>query len=222
MFHVKHFLLFLFFLNSLLSAEGQGGLILEDKPFVYEHKTDSSIWKELSSQPDFILLNTEEQKFFYWTNLFRSKPKWFYENAVQPFLTQFPEANTSEAQSLRIELLSATPLVRLLPDRGVIMMAKKHAIELRSANRGISHTSPSGKGFMERMKEAGSYTCGAENLYAGTHDPLMALILLLLDHGVIGLGHRRNLMDTSVQLMGVSFIADEGNRSILVQVMACR
>lgn len=222
MFHVKHFLLFLFFLNSQLSAEAQGGLILEDRPFVYEHKTDSSIWKELSGQPDFMLLNPQEQRFFYWTNLFRSKPKWFYENAVQPFLTQFPEANTSEAQSLRIELLSAAPMARLVPERGVIMMVKKHAIELRNTKRGISHTSPSGKGFMERMKEAGSYTCGAENLYAGTNDPLMALILLLLDHGVTGLGHRRNLMDTSVQLMGVSFIPDERNRSILVQVMACR
>lgn len=220
MFHVKHFLLGLFLCIISTSASGQGNLMLEAKPFEYSFKTDSSIWRALADQKAFQDLTKEEKGFVYWVNLFRSNPKWFYEQAVTSFLKQFPQANTAEAKSLRDELMRANPIPGFLLDERLIKPAKAHALDLSVTGR-LSHVSSSGKGFSERMETVGNFTCAAENLFSGNEDPLEALILLLLDHGVPNLGHRRNLMSPSLQRVGVSYVKTQKGIWVLVQVMAC-
>lgn len=220
MFHVKHFLLGLFLCIISACAFGQGNLMLEAKPFEYSFKTDSSIWRALSDQKAFQNLTKEEKGFIYWVNVFRSNPKWFYEQVVTSFLKQFPQANTAEAKSLRDELMHASPIPAFSLDEKLMGPAKAHALDLSIMGE-LSHTSSSGKGFPERMENVGYLACAAENLFSGNQDPLEALILLLLDHGVPNLGHRRNLMNPSLQRMGVSFVKTQKGRWVLVQVMAC-
>ncbi|MBM3439252.1 MAG: CAP domain-containing protein [Bacteroidetes bacterium] len=220
MFHVKHFLFWLFLGIICANAYGQGNLMLEATPFAYSFKTDSSIWRALSEQKAFQSLTKEEKGFIYWVNVFRSNPKWFYEQPVTLFLKQFPQANTEEAKSLKDELLRASPIPVFVLDEKLMAPAKSQALDLSIMGE-LSHTSSSGKGFPERMKTVGYLSCAAENLYSGNQDPLEALILLLLDHGVPNLGHRRNLMNPSLQRMGLCFIKTQKGSWVLVQVMAC-
>lgn len=220
MFHVKHFFLGILLCVISAYASGQGNLMLEAKPFVYSYKTDSSIWKALADQKAFQTLTKEEKGFVYWVNVFRSNPKWFYEQPVTSFLKQFPQANTTEAKSLKEELMRANPIPVFVLDEKLLEPAKAHAMDL-SVMGALSHTSSSGKDFAERMKTVGFLSCAAENLFSGNQDPLEALILLLLDHGVPNLGHRRNLMNPSLQRMGISFVKAQKGSWVLVQVMAC-
>lgn len=200
----------------------QGKIDLQDKAFQYTLHVDSVVWQQLRDQLDFVRLQEEDRMFFYWTNILRKDPRQFWEVYVAAFLQQFPEANTREAKSLESDLKSTASLPLLWPDSGLQQMAIAHANDLAKRNGIISHYSSTGKGFVERLKNYGRYRCGAENLYAGTPDPLEALIVLLLDHGVANQGHRKNLLDPLFTHMGAHFTPMGPKKAVLVQTFGCK
>ena len=208
---------------SSFCSFSQGVITLQDKPFLYNAPKDTSVWNRLEWEPSFKLLNPKEQDFFYWTNVFRTNPKWFYTSVVKEFIKQFPEANQPDVKTLEKDIQkAAASLPILLPDEGLLQMSKLHAIDLAKRGGAISHRSATGKTFVERMKEAGSYRCGAENLFVGNDNPLVALITLLIDYGVPDKGHRLNLLDPSYGKMGTTLIEISAKTTVLVQVLACK
>lgn len=200
----------------------QGSITLQDKPFEYKATVDSVVWKRIYEEPAFKLLNKHEQEFFYWTNVFRLNPRKFYNSVVKEFIRQFPEANKPEVRSLDKDIQNVPiSLPALIPDAGLLKMSKSHANDLSKRGSSISHRSASGKDFVQRFKEAGSYRCGAENLFVGNNSPLEALVTLLIDFGVADKGHRVNLMDPVFGKMGVSFSEVSSKKVVIVQVFAC-
>ncbi len=204
-------------------AYGQGVIVLQDKSFVYKDNRDTAVWNRLAANSAFQSLSTMEQEFFYWSNLMRKNPALFSEMVLKEFLIQFPEANSAESRSLITDLKDIkTPLPFLLPDEGLIRMAKTHAADLKNRGGIISHQSSSGKSFVDRIKEIGGYRCGAENVFVGTPQALDALILLLIDKGVRDKGHRKNLLDQNFTLMGASFVETGKSKAVLVQDFGCK
>ncbi len=176
MFHVKQFYLVVLFF-TVVSSKGQGTLTIQDKPFVIDRTIDSSIWRQLKTSPLFQTLTEREQLMFYWTNYMRKDPKRFYNTIVKEFVRQFPEANSSEVKTLAKDVEEIkTELPFLMPDKGLLSMSKLHSKDLQSRGNTISHTSSKGKTFVERVREAGIYTCAADNVYIGNADPLQTLI----------------------------------------------
>jgi uncharacterized protein YkwD len=219
---IRFFYSVLLFLSVGL-ANGQGVMILQDKPFVYKHNRDTAVWNQLINNPTFKTLSTKEQEFFYWNNLMRKSPAGFAETVLKEFLQQFPEANSGDSRSLIADLKQAPgTLPVLLPDQGLIKMASTHATDLKKRGGIISHSSASGKGFVERIKEAGNYRCGAENVFSGSPEALEALILLLIDKGVRDKGHRKNLLSPSFNLMGASLMEVATSKMVLVQDFGCK
>ena len=201
----------------------QGVIVLQEKPFVYKPVRDTAVWNQLVSTVRFVNLPTMEQDFFYWTNLMRKNPARFGETVLQEFLNQFPEANSADARSLTADLKKAEKnLPFLYPDHGLFAMALAHSTDLKGRNGIISHQSSSGKDFVQRIKEAGQYRCGAENIFVGTPEALEALILLLIDKGVNNKGHRKNLLDPTFNLMGASFMELNNKKAVLVQEFGCK
>jgi len=219
-----HHLLYLFLLLLLpFGSRAQGYITLQDKPFEFSHTLDQEIWSWLEKQEGFSALNKDQQLMYYWTNLFRKDPKGFHESVVREFLRQFPEANSPAAKSLEKDISSIKgPLPYLAPDAGLLQMSRLHAKDLAGRNGVISHTSSDGKNFNQRIKEAGQYRCGAENIFSGSGNPLEALILLLIDHGVPDKGHRLNLLDPSFGKMGAAIAATSAKKTVMVQVFACK
>lgn len=101
-------------------------------------------------------------------------------------------------------------------------MSRSHAKDLFRRNGVISHKSSSGKDFAQRIKEAGFYPCGAENIYIGTCNALEVIITLLIDYGVADKGHRKNLLNPQFERMGVSFLLLKSNQAVMVQELSCR
>lgn len=206
-----------------LSMYSQGRITLQDKHFVFNAPIDTSIQKALDREPAFEILAENEQRMFYWVNVFRKDPKRFYTDVIQEFLRQFPEANKPEVKSLEKDIDKIkTPLPLFIPDAGLLKMSNTHSLDLSKRGGVISHKSSSGKDFVQRIKEAGAYKCGAENIFLGNDNPLEALILLLVDYGVADRGHRVNLMDPSFKLMGASFSKTSKDKTIIVQVFGCK
>lgn len=222
MFHVKRFLLLIFFF-SITAAKAQGTLTLQDKPFIYDRTLDKDLWQKLIAEKGFSDLGKNEQLTFYWTNYFRNDPTRFFNRVIKEFIKQFPEANTPEIRTLERDIKNAKSFLPvLLPDNGLMQMAEVHATDLVRRGSIISHTSSIGKGFVQRIRDAGLYKCGAENIYVGAYDPLEALIALLVDYGVPDKGHRMNLLDSRFGKMGISFPLINQRRGLLVQDFACQ
>ncbi len=217
-----------FFLSLLLVCAAsvsfaQGVIVLQDKPFIYKPVRDTAVWNLLTLSPGFQNLSTIEQDFFYWTNLMRKNPASFSETVLQEFLKQFPEAKSADTKSLIADLKKAyTNLPFLYPEKGLLRMASTHAADLKQRNGIISHQSSSGKDFVQRIKEAGKYSCGAENVFFGTPEALEVLILLLIDKGVSDKGHRKNLLDPTFTFMGAAFEEVSNKKVVLVQDFGCK
>jgi uncharacterized protein YkwD len=200
----------------------QGVLTLQDKPFVYNAPMDSVLYKELSTDKNFRLLGKSEQQMYYWTNVFRKDPNRFYNDVIKEFLKQFPEANTADVTSLKKDIQKIKTLPLIFPDIGLINMSRNHSADLAKRGGIISHKSAGGKDFVNRIKEAGPYRCGAENIFSGTPDFLEALVALLIDQGVADKGHRVNLLDPRFERMGISITPISSKKGVIVQDFACK
>jgi len=220
MFHVKHIALFLFALPSLLMA--QGNFTLNDIPFELNIARDQAIQQHLDKELAKSGLSTGEKEFFYWVNYMRKNPNQFYNDCVLPFLKQFPEANGKEAKSLEKDLKASAKLNLLSFALAASDAAKIHCADLTLKQNGIGHNSSDGKNFSTRMRLAGITKCAAENIYTGKNEPLLSLIMLLLDLGLEVPGHRKNLLTPWFSQMGVSIQTHRSmNRVVLVQIFAC-
>ena len=221
MFHVKHptIVLISICFHSILHSQVQ--VTIQDKPFVIPSQRLDTVVRFLSSQSDYNTLNTHEKEFVYWVNHMRSNPIDFARDIVSGYLDEFPEMKNESAISLLSELSFLNPLPLLHPKKFIGMAAKKHALYLLQSNRNLTHTGSGGKGFSTRMKEAGIGGVAGENLYEGRGNLLEALIVLLIDHGVPGYGHRKALLNPLFVTMGCSILTKTPDGTILlVQIMS--
>lgn len=216
---MKHFaLLALLILTS--KAYTQGFVFTEDKPFVADRSMDSSIHGPASRVRAWETLNSTEKDFLYWVNYMRVDPPRFYTRYVKAYLQQFPEAESGESRSLEADMKQALQLPLLFPGARLNLAAADHCVYL--AERGtLSHTGRGGRSFQKRMEEAGVTACAGEVIFLGKDDPLVALILLLIDHNVPGLGHRKALLAPAYTRTGVAVRQGAGGKFVFVQDLSC-
>ena len=209
-------------ISLLLSINvfSQGTVVLNDKPFEAQRKPDTAVYNNLRRQPLFNSLDKSERELLYWVNLMRKDPMAFKSNYVLPFLDQFPEAQSSESKSLIRRLSSLPALSQLTLSPVLVGTAGDHANYLAD-KKVISHTGRGGKGFGARMAEAGVTGCGGENIFDGQDDGLMVLVLLLIDTGVPGTGHREALLNPEFTTTGIGVARMDSRRVVFVQQFGC-
>ncbi len=224
MFHVKHALFCTWFcvlFSCLIHA--QGNYSMTDKPFQHANPQRDSVWNVLASNKLYRQFSSEEQDFLYWLNILRKDPPLFAMNQVQSFLRQFPELAGPESRSLLQDLSSKESMDILIPDEVLIRTASEQAKDLASHAGTLTHYSSKGASFALRMNNAGIMNCAGENLYEGKNEPLTALLLLLIDKGVPGSGHRKSLLDPKYKKTGISIkYKSDGLMVILVQDLSCQ
>jgi hypothetical protein len=216
---VKHALSPFFLLISLFVA-GQGSVVLNNQPFQIDRKPDSAVIRQLGRQAGFGSMHQRGKEMLYWINILRRNPQAFKDRYLYPFLQQFPEANSPEAKSLAGDLDNTLSLGELSFYPLLQPYAQDHADFL--AQKGtITHTGRGGKSFQKRMLDAGIETCAGENLFDGQDDALVALILLLIDKGVPGAGHRKALLNPQFHRIAVGIAFFDQNRMVVVQQFSC-
>lgn len=208
-------------LSSPLFSYSQISLIeLELRP-VPEPGIDSVVENWNRSQPGYDKLPLQARKLLYWTNYSRNNPKKFWDSAVVPLLAIFPPMNKPEAQSLKVDLIKARSLPMFTLNQLLISTAQLHAPDIGGKRAPIGHTSTNGTDFGARMKKAGIRYCASENISLSSQSILLSTVLLYLDIGLPGLGHRKALLDPNLKEIGVGSALYHADQYFLVQDFAC-
>jgi hypothetical protein len=195
---------------------------LTDKPFNHVCPPDTSINDWIKTESRGRGLTPEESSFFYWVNFVRKNPISFRDFILIPFISQFPEVDGVESQSLLTDLSNANGIAMLRLSSALTSLSRDHAKDLVYRKGKLTHNSRMGFSFSQRVKSADISGCAAENLYTGKNDGLLALLMLLLDLGLDPPGHRINLLNTNYKSMSV-IIAPIPNTAqvVLVQNLGC-
>ncbi len=217
---MKHTVLGIFILLSVQSYS-QGTVVLIDKPFLAERQADTSITNAFQKEPQYNSLSKSGQELLYWVNLMRKNPVLFKDRYILPFLEQFPEAQSKESKVLLTRMSGINILPGLTLSPLLTGTSQDHASYL-AGKKVISHTGRGGKGFGRRMAEAGVTECAGENIFDGQDDALVVLILLLIDTGVPGAGHREALLNPEFNTTGIGVSPMDGKRVVFVQQFGCQ
>jgi hypothetical protein len=218
---VKHSVILLW-LCCLLSglAYGQGHIITADRSFEINRAMDTGIVNVLVRAGAKEYSSVLELTYLYWVNVMRRNPSLFQRQYVQAYLKQFPEAISEESRSLEVEMSTLQALPPLVPIRSLYIASSLHAAFLARTGR-LSHDGEGGKGFPTRMEEAGVRSCAGEVIFDGKDDMLVAVILLLIDHRVPGVGHRKALLNPAFTRTGAAVRFSREGRAVMVQDLSC-
>lgn len=147
-------------------------------------------------------------------------PKQFLDSAITPFLKQFPNFNSKNAETLKAVFELNESLSAYVLNYKLIKLAKKQSKD--NVQQGhLNHNSAKGKPFSIRIKEAGIRFCASENIANGPPNMLFELTLLYLDIGVPGLGHRKALFNPQLIELGLGVTAQNADTYYVVQDFAC-
>lgn len=182
---------------------------------------DKELMQALHKNSGFETLSDEQEEWFYWTNLSRQKPKFFFDSVIQPILKLYPKLESNYTKSLKIDLYALQHLALVIPNSKLLTLAQGHADDLARQKKTHSHNSGNGESFQNRMIKSGINKCAAENISYGPSNAIMAIVLLYIDEGLPDLGHRKNLMSANYVEMGVGISKYSDNIVLVVQDFAC-
>lgn len=222
MFHVKQLVLTVTLLVFFMASKSQGVVVMDKREFEVNRSRDTGVVRFLSDFPRIKELSALDQDAFYWINLLRKDPARFYRLYVRPFGEQFPTLKGANFTSLEADCRQAGTLNLLAPATHLQKEAARHARDLAKNIGKISHSASDGRNFTQRMADAGVRRCGGENVFEGESEALVALILLLIDEGVPGLGHRKALLNPSFDILGVASAESTNGRFFMVQLFSCQ
>lgn len=102
-------------------------------------------------------------------------------------------------------LESAQPVGPLRFNEGLALAARRHARDL-GPRGAVEHVGSDGSHLSERVNRLGTWQgLIAENISAGEEDAREVVIQLLVDDGVAGRGHRKNLFNPNLHQAGAGF-----------------
>ena len=164
-------------------------------------------------------LTGEEKDMIIYMNLARMDGERFFNTFLQDFIEVHNEQmkqysnyekvkidrNDRYYKSLKNDLKNVKLLPVFWPDEALSQVAKQHARDL-GRNNFAKHNSSDGRTPVQRIGKIYPKRSSGENLAFGFSSGLGNVCLLLIDKGVPDLGHRKLILNTSLQLntVGVS------------------
>ncbi len=118
-----------------------------------------------------------------------------------PIITKEGVAALNEA----IDFLKSTqPLEPLCVSKGLSLAAKAHAQD-QGTNGTTGHRGSDQSSSMDRMNRYGEWErIASENLCYGPGNPRHIVIFLIIDDGVKSRGHRKNIFNANLKVVGVN------------------
>ena len=150
----------------------------------------------------------EEKKTIMLVNLARLDGKKYLQTYFQEYndtpYGQMAKSKSKYMKSLKNDMDKIKGLPMLLPDEGLARSSKYHAKD--SGKNGIvGHTSSNGTTFSKRVpKYVKGWNNIAENCSYGYEGAANIVGQLLLDEDVPSLGHRKSILNSDLEYIGVS------------------
>ncbi len=141
-----------------------------------------------------ITLTAKEAEVVQLLNEARAQPAAFAERYLR----------SKQAAECAREMRGMRPIAKLEISPALCRSARDHAIDMGRAGR-TGHTGTDESSLDQRISRHGIWRARiAENIYYGGGDSLEIVVQLLIDAGVAGRGHRRNILDPELRFVGVS------------------
>ena len=162
------------------------------------------IIKQIETSSSYSHYSEQEKQVAFYINLLRSNPTQFKTDILIPFVESNAIQKEKAYKSLLRELDKTPSLPLLKPHDKLYESAVFHAKDMGKTGK-IGHKSSRGKSFEKRMQPLMSIFTGAgENCHYGSNDALFIVIDLLIDKGIPGYGHRKNLLQPNFEFVGIS------------------
>ena len=210
-------ILFLLIFPALTKATASPGPLTErDQP------ADSWTEEELSranTASNVNYLTDEEKKIIFYINLVRIDGPKFFDTYFQDYVemhnqqmkkySNFKDLKINRYdpyyRGLKEDLKNVKNLSMLYPDETLSYISKQHGKDMARHNI-AGHNSYDGRTMVNRIAKYYPNRGMAENLAFGFSTGLANVSLLLLDQGVVDLGHRKNILNNTLGLniVGVS------------------
>jgi uncharacterized protein YkwD len=164
-------------------------------------------------------LSDEEKKIIFYMNLARMDGTRFFNTYFQTFVdshnlkmrqySNYKELKVNRYDAyyrgLEQDLRRAKNLGILYPDETLTYVSDQHGKDMNKHNM-VGHVSSDGRTMVNRIEKYYKDRGMAENLAFGFAGGLENVCMLLLDTGIPDVGHRKNILNTSLglNLVGVS------------------
>jgi len=136
-------------------------------------------------------------------NLARTQPRQ-YAAIVEERMRQLPGTDARCVEETASFLSRQEPLAPLRAAPGLIASARLQVVD-QGATGAVGHRSSDGSGPLERIARSGQWSGRAgENISYGYSDARSIVVTLIVDQGVPGRGHRRNIFSRSFRLAGAA------------------
>jgi hypothetical protein len=168
---------------------------------------------------DVTYLTEEEKKIVFYMNLVRIDGLRFFDTYFQDFIdvhnrqmqkySNYNDLKISKNdkyyRGLEIDLKYVRNIGLLYPDEALSLVSKQHGRDMSKHNI-AGHNSYDGRTMVDRISKVYSERAMAENLAFGFSKGLDNVSMLLLDKGVPDVGHRKNILNSTLGLniVGVS------------------
>ena len=151
-------------------------------------------------------------------NKARSNPQKYAELYLVPFAKKFRSDGTYMKNGVMmlthegvavvnecIKEMSAKKAVGILrPEKGLSLAAQSHATSQAKAGQ-IGHNGTDGSTTFSRIQKYGVFRAAGENISYGCKDGQEIVMQLLIDDGVKGRGHRKNIFNSAFTQTGVGY-----------------
>jgi uncharacterized protein YkwD len=173
----------------------------------------------LNTAKNIAYLNQLEQEVIHELNKVRSNPKRFAEEYLEELQASFDgklftypgqdPVRTQEGISPLTEcirvLKSTAPISILQPAEG-LTRATEELVRDQQKHGGIGHITRNGSTPQKRIEKYGEWNiCSAEDITYGSFEARQVVIFLLIDDGVPGRSHRKNILNPCFRFAGVAF-----------------
>ena len=163
-----------------------------------------TILSKANSALDVDYMSLEEKEAVYYMNLVRINPPLFAETFLTDYLKKNDLKNDKEVKGLIKELEETQKMEILQPNQALTDFARTHAKDMGETGR-TGHSSSDGTSFRTRIEPLTQrFTAINENCNYGNDKGIDAVIDLLIDRNVPNLGHRKNILNPEMELVGVA------------------
>lgn len=104
-------------------------------------------------------------------------------------------------------------------NEGLYKVAKAH-VDTQGKTSLTGHDRTDGKTWSAVISSAGTYSNAGENISYGVNTARGIVIQLLVDDGVSSLGHRKNMLSTTFDSVGIAYGEHKGYRYMCVMDFA--
>lgn len=163
-------------------------------------KWDVAILEKANTASDFEYYNEEEKKVVFFMNLARADGTLFAETILDAYVESNNTPKNSYLKSLHRDLKKVRDLPMLIPEEDLTSIAQGHAVQSGKTGH-VGH-----RNFKKRFEPfmGNPYSNVGENCSYGFKDAIDIVISLLIDDGVKGVGHRKNILNPEFNSVGVA------------------